>query len=276
VFPILIDFGTVTLPLVGEVHLFLPTYGFLFASAVLLAWFWFQSRARIVGVPDDHSFNMSFYSVLAGVAGAKLLLILVDWRDYLRHPAEILGTLRAGGVLLGGVLAGAVTFTYYVRKHELPFLKLVDAAAAPLALAQSIGRLGCFSAGCCWGVETSSSAALAVTFTDPVAHQQTGVPLGIPLVPVQLIQSLHDMALCLFLTLLWRRRPRPDGTVFWTYVLLYSIGRGTIELWRGDAGRGLYFGGLLSTSQLLGIAGILLAVVMLVRGGLQRRASAAR
>lgn len=275
-FPILIDFGTVTLPLVGELHLFLPTYGFLFATSVLLAWFWFQRRARSVGVPEEHSFNMSFYGVLAGVVGAKLLLVLVDWRVYLRHPAEILGTLRAGGVLLGGVVAGAATFTYYVRRHGLPFLKLVDAGAAPLALAQSIGRLGCFSAGCCWGAETSPGAALAVTFTDPVAHQQTGVPLGIPLVPVQLIQSLHDLALCLFLTLLWRRRPRPDGTVFWAYVLVYSIGRGTIELWRGDAGRGLYFGGLLSTSQLLGIAGVLLAVVMLVRGGLQRRASAAR
>ena len=275
-FPILIDFGTFRLPLIGDVHLFLPTYGFLFASAVLLAWFWLQRRARSVGVSDEHSFNMSFYGLLAGIVGGKLLLILVDWRVYLLHPSEILGTLRAGGVLLGGVLAGAATFTFYVRRHGLPLLKLVDAAVAPVALAQSIGRLGCFSAGCCWGAEASSGAALAVTFTDPVAHQQTGVPLGVPLVPVQLIQSIHDMALCLVLTLLWRRRLRPDGTVFWIYVLLYSIGRGIIELWRGDVHRGLYLGGLLSTSQLLGIAGILLATVMLVRGGIQRRASAER
>jgi phosphatidylglycerol:prolipoprotein diacylglycerol transferase len=203
------------------------------------------------------------------------LLILVNWRDYLAQPSAILGTLRAGGVVLGGVVAGAATFTWYVRRHGLPFLKLADAAAAPVALAQSIGRLGCFSAGCCWGTE-AANGAWSVTFTDPMAHQQTGVPLGVPLVPVQLIQSVHDLILCLVLTLLWRRRPGPDGTVFWIYVMLYSIGRGVIEFWRGDAQRGLYLGGSLSTSQLLGVAGVLLALGMLIRGGLRRRATAGR
>jgi len=275
VHPILIRFGTVRLPFVGELDLFLPTYGVLFATAVLLAWFWFQRRARSVGVPDEHSFNMSFYSLLAGIVGAKLLLVVVDWRTYLSHPAEILSTLRAGGVLLGGVVAGAATFTIYVHRHKLPFLKLADAAAAPVALAQSIGRLGCFSAGCCWGAQAEPGNPLAVTFTDPAAHQYTGVPLNVPLVPTQLIQFVHDLTLCLFLAFLWRRRIRPDGAVFWTYVLLYSLGRFVIEFWRGDTSRGLYLGGLLSTSQLLGIAGFAFAAVMLVRGALQRRARAA-
>lgn len=269
--PILIDFGTVRLPFIGELHLFLPTYGALFASAVLLAWFWFQRRARGVGVSEEHSFNMSFYSLLAGIVGAKLLLVLVDWRTYLSHPAEILGTLRAGGVLLGGVVAGAATFTLYVRRHGLPFLKLADAAAAPLALAQSIGRLGCLSAGCCWGSAAAPGNPLAVTFSDPVAHQQTGVPLNVALVPVQLIQFVHDLALCLLLAFLWRRRIRPDGTVFWIYVLLYSAGRFVIEFWRGDTSRGLYLGEAFSTSQMLGIAGFLFALGMLARGALLRR-----
>jgi prolipoprotein diacylglyceryltransferase len=99
-----------------------------------------------------------------------------------------------------------------------------------------------------------------------VASAQTGVPLNTPLIPTQLLQLVADMALALVLTVLWRRRTLPDGSVFWIYVLLYSLSRGTIELWRGDAGRGLYFDGLLSTSQLFAIAGVVFAVVMLIRG----------
>ena len=45
-FPTLIDFGTHDLPLLGETHLFLPTYGLLFASGTVLAWWWFTVRAR--------------------------------------------------------------------------------------------------------------------------------------------------------------------------------------------------------------------------------------
>jgi len=220
-------------------------------------------------------FNLTFFSVLAGILGAKVLLIAIDWRTYLAYPREILGTLRTAGVLLGGVLAGAVTFVLYARRHGMPVWGLADAVAAPLALAQAMGRLGCFSAGCCWGVPLGANHPLAITFTSEQAHLQTGVPIGVPRLPVQLIEMAFDLSLCLLLTWLWRRGPRPVGTVFWTYLLLYSLGRSALEFWRADLQRGLFLGGVVSTSQLLGFAGALVAAVMLLRGlQLRRRASA--
>jgi len=271
--PILVDFGTWNLPLFGETHLFLPTYGVLFASAVVLAWWWFVRRARSLGISDEALFNLSFYSLLAGILGAKLLLILVDWRYYLSEPSAILGTLRSAGVLAGGVLAGGLVFWLYCRTQGLPTFRLGDAIAAPLALAQAVGRLGCFSAGCCWGVHTAADSPLAVVFTDPTAHAQTGVPLGQPLIAIQLVQSAGDLLLAGVLTLLWRRRPAVPGTVFWIYVLVYSVMRGTIEFWRGDAQRGVYFGGHVSTTQLIAGAAALLAAAMLLAH--RRRARAA-
>lgn len=270
-FPILVDLGRHDLPLLGERHLFLPTYGFLFAVAVLVAWWWYMRRARSLGLPEDKLFNQIFYGLLGGIVGAKLLLILIDWRYYLERPAAILGTLRSAGVLIGGVILGALVFTLYARRNGLPLFRLGDAIAAPLALAQSIGRLGCFSAGCCWGSPAHADAALAITFTNPEAAQQTGVPLNVPLVPTQLIQMANDLLLALLLTWLWRRRLRPDGTVFWIYVVLYSVGRGIIEFWRGDRERGLYFGDLVSTSQLFALAGIAFGLFMLWRGFRSRR-----
>ena len=270
-FPTLIDFGTHDLPLLGEQHLFLPTYGFLFALGVVAAWIWFMRRAKGLDLPEDRLFNLTFYSVLAGILGAKLLLIVVDWRTYLAHPLEILGTLRSAGVLMGGVLAGALTFVYYCRRYDLPLWKLADAIAAPLVLAQAMGRLGCFSAGCCWGVPLDPSNPLAITFTDAQARAQTGVPLDVALFPSQLAEMFYDVALVVLLSVLWHRRLKPSGTVFWIYVLLYSLGRGTIEFWRGDVHRGVYFGGVASTSQLIAVASVLLAAVMLLRAARQRR-----
>lgn len=266
-FPTLLDFGTHDLPLLGETHLALPTYGTLFAAATILAWWWFLRRGRTLGIPEEQLFNLSFYTVLAGIFGAKLTLVVVDWQRYLQHPGELWGTLRSAGVLMGGVAVGALVFVIYARRQGLPLHLLGDAIAAPLAFAQSVGRLGCFCAGCCWGRPAAEDAWFSLTFTDPAAH----APLHSARVPTQLYQMVNDLLLALLLTWLWRREPRPAGTVFWVYVLVYSVTRGVIEFWRGDASRGLYFGDAVSTSQLIGAAGVALALAMLIRGRLGLR-----
>jgi phosphatidylglycerol:prolipoprotein diacylglycerol transferase len=263
-YPNQIDLGSFTLPILGEVRLTLPSYGVMFALGAIAAWFWFMRRGRTLGIDDDVLFNLGFWSLVAGLLGAKLALIAVEWRYYLENPWEILGTLRSAGVLLGGVLAGAVTFLLYARRHRLPVTRLADAAAAPLALGQAVGRLGCFSAGCCYGVPASQGSPFAVTFSNPEAHAHTDVPLGIPLVPIQLIQMASDLALAALLTVLWRRSRRP-GVTAWSYVVLYGLARTTLENWRGDATRGLWFGGSLSTSQIVGLAGAAIGALALAR-----------
>jgi phosphatidylglycerol:prolipoprotein diacylglycerol transferase len=271
VHPILIDFGYVDLPLFGSTHLFVPTYGVLFASAVVIAWAWFLRRARGLGLPEDRLFNLTFFSLLAGILGAKLLLVLIDWQHYLTHPAEILGTIRSAGVLLGGVAAGILTFVIYARRHDLPLFRLGDAIAAPLALSQAVGRLGCFAGGCCWGIPVDPGRWFAVVFESETAHELTGVPLHDPRLAIQLIEAAFDVGLAALLTLLWRKRLEPEGTVFWIYALVYGVGRTLLEEGRGDPQRGLWFGGALSTSQLLSVFLATVAVVMLLRGLVLRR-----
>jgi phosphatidylglycerol:prolipoprotein diacylglycerol transferase len=273
-FPVLIDFGRYDLPLLGETHLFLPTYGVLFASGALLAWWWFIRRGRTIEVVDEKLFNLSFYTLLAGIVGAKVALLWVDWEFYSGDLWRMLGVLRSAGVLMGGVIGGAVVFVLYALRQGLPLHRLGDAIAAPLALGQSIGRLGCFAAGCCWGKTCDPNFPLAVMFVNPLAREQTGVPLNVALLPTQLIQMVNDLLLALVLTWLWRKRIEPAGTVFWIYVVFYSLTRGLIEFLRGDRQRGLYFGDTVSTSQLVALAGLILGVTMLVRAfGRHRQAA---
>lgn len=271
--PILLDFGLVDLPLLGPTHLFLPTYGLFFAGGALLAWWWFVRRARTLGIPAESAFNLAFYTLLAGLVGAKLTLVAVDWRYYLANPGQVLGILRSAGVLMGGVLAGMVVFILYARRQRLPLPAVGDAIAAPLALAQGIGRLGCFCAGCCWGV--ASNAWCAVQFRDPAANAQTGVPLGVSLLPIQVVEAAFDFVLTLLLTWLWRRGPRPDGAVFAAYLIAYGLGRTVLELWRGDPVRGLWFGGSVSTSQLFSAAAVLFAVAYLLSRRMRKAFGAA-
>jgi len=250
------------LPLLGEVRL--PVYGMLFATGVLVAWWWFTRRARTLELREELVFNLTFYTLLSGILGAKLLLIAVD--AYRGQPIDLLGVLRSAGVVIGGLIGGAAAFVVYGRRHGLPVLALADAIAAPVALSQAIGRLGCLFAGCCYGKLTN--AWWGIRFTNPEAVGWLPPVGGVfpARIPTQLIHAGVDLVLALVLTVLWRRRRgMTPGTIFWWYMLLYAVGRGAVEFLRGDVERGLFLGGAVSTSQILSLLVAALALLLLWR-----------
>ncbi len=140
-----------------------------------------------------------------------------------------LDTLQAAGVYQGGFLMALLTAILYIRHNHLPGLQTCDVFAPGIALGQAIGRIGCFSAGCCWGVE--SHVPWAVTFRNPEAWNLTGVPLGLPLHPAQLYESFADalILLCLYWLIM---RPHSPGSILGWYLALYSSARFGIEFFR--------------------------------------------
>jgi phosphatidylglycerol:prolipoprotein diacylglycerol transferase len=187
------------------------------------------------------------------VVGAKLLLYILDWRYYFDHPAAILSSLRSAGVWYGGLLVAVAACVIAVRRRGLNPWQIGDIAAPAISLGQAIGRLGCLAAGCCYG--KACSLPWAVTFTNPRAHEITGVPLSVPLHPTQIYHALADFALFLVLLRLVPRR-RFNGQALLVYLILYAILRTGIEALRGDPRGAL---GSFSTSQILGVAIVLVA-----------------
>jgi phosphatidylglycerol:prolipoprotein diacylglycerol transferase len=231
---------------------FLHTYGLLVAIAFLTA-LWMAARlAKDAGLNVDSVTNLGIYCALAAIAGAKLMMFLVDFSYYAEHPREILSfsTLQAGGVFYGGLIVALAVSWWYMRRTKLPPLKTADVFAPAIALGHGIGRLGCFTAGCCWGVECR--LPWAVTFRDPAAHDLVGVPLNRPLHPTQLYEALAEFAI--FGVLWWRiRRPHSTGAVIGLYLMLYSTARFVVEFFRYHE-QGNLWGGPLDTSQWISLA----------------------
>jgi len=237
----------------------LHSYGVLLAVA-FLAGLWVASRqAKRGGLDAGRVTDMAVWVLIAGLVGAKLMLFALDWRFYVAHPREMLSLLQSGGVFYGGLVAGLLVAWWYARRFQLPPWRTADALAPGVILGQAIGRLGCFSAGCCWGKATS--VPWAVTFRDAYAARAVGTPLDTPLHPSQLYESAA--AFLIFAFLLWlASRKRFHGQVVLAYVALYSTVRFALEFWRGDPDRGTWLGGALSTSQIVALV-LLLAVAVL-------------
>ncbi|MGA2772053.1 MAG: prolipoprotein diacylglyceryl transferase [Bryobacteraceae bacterium] len=237
---------------------FLHTYGVLVALA-FLAGLWMATRlAKPAGLDAGAVVNLGIYCALSAIAGAKLMMFLVDLPYYARYPSEILtlATLQAGGVFYGGLIAALAIAWWYMRRTGLPALKTADIFAPAIALGHGIGRLGCFSAGCCWGM--ACHLPWAVTFTNPVANQLVGVPLGVPLHPTQLYESFAEFFI--FGVLYWRiRKPHPPGAMIALYLMLYSTARFVVEFFRYHE-QANPFGGPLDASQWISLALFLLGL----------------
>ena len=242
-------------PEIFHLH-FLATYGVLVAAAFLVA-LWLAGRlAKEAGLNVDAVTNLGIYCALASIAGAKLMMFLVDIPYYTKNPGEIFSfsTLRAGGVFYGGLIAALGVAFWYMRKTKLPALQTTDVFAPAIALGHGIGRIGCFMAGCCWGVQCDR--AWAVTFTDPAAEKLVGVPLNIPLHPTQLYEAFAEFAIFAFLY--WRvRKPHPTGSIIAMYLVLYGTTRFVVEFFRHHE-QGNLWGGPLDTSQWISLALLLI------------------
>jgi len=230
------------------------------------------------GIDGEKAWNFGILVVLSGIVGAKILYIVNDWSSYAAHPSEIfsINTLQAGGVFSGGLVAALIAAVWYIRRNQMPAMATCDAFAPGLAIGHAIGRLGCFSAGCCWGKPTA--AWWGVTFTNPIANELVGTPLGHPLQPTQLFEALVEFANFVFLTWLLTRK-RFDGQVFAAYLVLYGVARYFLEFLRDDPGRGSVFGGIMTGTQLISIGLVLLGgIIWWLRSGVARpvQATAAR
>lgn len=235
------------------------TYGVLLASAYLLGLQLAIVRARARGLDHARVMDLGIYIIISALVGAKLLLLITDWRTFTTSLSGLMELVRSAGVFYGGLIMAVVVALLYIRKVKLPLWTTCDVFAPGIALGHVVGRFGCFFAGCCWGKPTD--VAWAITFTDPYAAANVGTPLNVPLHPTQLYEAGAE-GLILLLLLATERKGRPyPGRTFWSYMLLYAISRFIIEFYRNDP-RGSVL--MFSTSQFISIVLAPLAVIMLV------------
>ena len=218
---------------------------------------WISVRnSERLGIDGEKAWNLGILVVLCGIVGSKVLYVINEGMS-VREIFSI-ETLQAGGVFSGGLIAALLAAAWYVRRHHMPALGTCDAFAPGLALGHAIGRIGCFAAGCCYGKPTHHF--WGVVFTNPLARQITGTPLGVPLEPTQLFESAVELANFFFLMWLLKRR-KFDGQVFGAFMFIYGVARFFLEFIRDDQGRGSVFGGAMTGTQLI-------ALGLVVAGGL--------
>lgn len=228
----------------GDITVTLSAY----ATFYVLAWV----AALLISVLAARSKKLQWGRVLlayglalvAGLVGARLLDLAVNWNYYATNLAQIYALRFRGFALYGGLVAAVAVGIFVARRLSLPIWKLADAAVPGLAVGIMLMRIGCFLNGCCFGRATSlpwgvsyppGSRAWAEVWASQLAREQTTLPgLSGPLRPVhptqiyEALAALVLLALALFLARLLRRRGAlrsTDGAAFLIFALGFTLFR---------------------------------------------------
>jgi phosphatidylglycerol---prolipoprotein diacylglyceryl transferase len=240
------------------------TFGLFLALAYLAALWWLLRGVRRDGLNGERAARLALWVVIGSIVGAKALMVIRSLPDYLSNPTELVSfsTIQSAGDFYGGFVGAiAASLLFFARNRDIPAWHMADLCGPSIALGQAIGRIGCFMAGDDFG--RPADLPWSVVFRDPEAAEIGGAPLGLPLHPVQIYESI--VCLAIFISLVWlTRRKKFDGEIVLAYSILYATARFFLEYFRGDADRGFVLGGLLSTSQFIALIVIAVCIPLLL------------
>jgi len=222
--PVLFSLGPVTI----------YSYGVMVALAFLVTYFLVKRRAAVIGISEERIATLAWVMILSGMGGARIFYVIQHWPYYKMHLPEVVLIAKGGLVWYGAFMGACVAAIIYVRRHKLGILTTADLFLPYVALAQGIGRIGCFLNGCCYGVTTTWGQW-----------------------PVQWMSFAGLVTLSVVLTAIARKNPKP-GTVMICYGLGYGLLRFTLEFFRGDQAD-VWMG--LTLAQLLSVALVLSTLI---------------
>jgi phosphatidylglycerol---prolipoprotein diacylglyceryl transferase len=270
----------------GTLRLPLHTYGLLMAAAFLLGVLLAQREARRQGQRPEQVADLAFWILVAAVVGSQVFYVLLNLEEF--SGARFLGdppfqavprfllVWKTGLVFYGGFIGATLAAYVYMRRHRMPFLAYADTLIPSVAIGHFLGRLGCFSAGCCWGGLTHSDLPWAVHFPPGSSAYEAFVAGGYParfftadglstagLHPTQLYEAFGELLLFALLVLVVRPRRRFQGQLLASWLIAYACLRGLLELFRGDLARHAYLG--LNSGQWISVAILAAGLALWVR-----------
>lgn len=191
-----------------------------FAAALALA----RYRAPKFGINPDKLSDVAFWSIIAGIFGARIFFIVQDIPYYLKHTNELFSFQFQGLTSFGGFIVGGLVAAYVCKKKGIPVLACLDLVAPAFLVGHAFGRIGCLLNGCCHGRPAQSAFPFTVYSSEINQY----------CVPAQLYDSAMNVGALFLVLWLEKKFPRQGYTLGITLVL-HGLTRFIYEFFRAGS-----------------------------------------
>ena len=224
------------------IHLYGPfairSYGLMISIGLLLFILLLKRHPKYKAMHlGDQIIDITIIGIVAGLLGGRLLYTMSE-PEALHSIPDFFAFWQGGFSILGCILGVLFTVPWYLRYLKAPIVPLLDLIALHAPLLQSVSRLGCFFAGCCYGEPTTNW--WGVIYHDP----QSTAPLGICIHPTQLYSAFLLLAIFALLYFVLQYHCTKPGQLTALYLMLVSGERFVVDFWRADR---IFYAPLLNT-----------------------------
>lgn len=225
-----------------------PSFFFMIMIGSLATTFFLAHMAKREGSDPVAMLDFGIIGIIASVLGSRIFHILVENPAYYwEHPIRVFYFWQGGFVSIGAFLGSALGWAIYMRRRRLPAWRTLDLAVTGVPIIIFFVRVGCLLVGCCYGRPTDFF--LHLVFNDP-GSTAGYFHLGEKLHATQPYFMANAVVMWGVVLVAYYHR-RFYGQVLVTFMLYYGVTRFFLEFLRGDEDRGMWFGGALSTGQIV-------------------------
>ncbi|GCD12977.1 prolipoprotein diacylglyceryl transferase [Clostridium tagluense] len=229
-------------------------YGVFIATGMMVGILLANFTSKLKGIDYDELLNIILISFPIAIIGARAYYVIFQFDQYKDNLIEVFYIRQGGLAIHGGIIFGMLAAIIYTRHKKENFLQFADVAAPSIIIAQAMGRWGNF-----FNSEAHGGPVTKGFISKFPEFIQNGMLIdGVYYHPTFLYESIWNVIICLLLIYLLKKTFK-HGTVFFTYIGLYSLGRFFIEGLRTDS---LMFGSI-RVAQLISLAGIALWIIFL-------------
>lgn len=239
-------------------------YSVLILLGVIIGISMIIKEGKKFNISKDFLFNLSFWTIVFGIIGARLYYVIFNWSDYSNDLVSIFKIWNGGLAIHGGLIAGFITMFIYCKKYNANLLKITDIAVVPVILAQAIGRWGNFFNSEAHGAVTSLTHLQELHILNFIIE---GMKIGgLYYHPTFFYESLWCILGFIILLVVRRFKYIKIGQLTCIYLMWYSVGRFFIESLRTDS---LMLGGFKAAqivSIILFIIGLIILMILSRKG----------
>ena len=237
----------------------IPPYVFFAGVGAFVAFFVFNCILQFEKADFKAGNKAVVWSIPFLLIGAKLFGIIANIAESIKDNLLIsLDTfIYSGIVFYGGLIFFALSFFFVTRKYDTAEkIKIYDALACAIPVFHAFGRVGCFTAGCCYGIPTNSMVGIEyTTWVNGVVTTETRIPVQI----IEAIANLLVFALLIVIVL----RKKNKGRILIIYAGLYSTVRFLDEFFRFSTKSKLFE--LFSAAQIISLIILIIVVIILLK-----------
>lgn len=222
-------------------------------------------KSRKYNIDDNDTICALLFIAIGVLVGSHLLYAItnipliikifesIEVIDSFQKVFQVIMIVFGGSVFYGGLFGGLLALIIYTKCTKISTKEFIWLLTPYIPLFHFFGRLGCFLSGCCYGVECSFGFTYHYSMIEAANH--------VCRFPVQLVEAFCNIVLFFILSFL-QKKVNFKNYLLEIYLVSYAVIRFTLEFFRGDAIRGIWFG--VSTSQIISIITIVSILIIII------------